>query len=41
MLLQKPNNSPLYSPPTAPLLSPLGDYWLATDCLSLKVTIRN
>ena len=27
--------------PTAPLLSPLGDDWLATDCLSLKLTIRN
>ena len=25
----------------APLLSPLGEDWLATDCLSLKLTIRN
>ena len=33
MLLQKPNNSSL--------LSSLGDDWLATDCLSLKLTIRN
>ena len=33
MLLQKP--------PLSPPLIPLGEDWLATDCLSLKLTIRN
>ncbi len=34
MLLQKPNNSP-------PLLSPLGDDRLGTDCLNPKLTTPN
>ena len=35
--VQKPSPKAL----SPPLIPPLGDDWLATDCLSLKLTIRN
>ena len=40
-MLLPPNIYAFTTAPLSPLLSPLGEDRLATDCLSLKLTIRN